>query len=137
MKVAIALFKTRVSPRFDYAQEFLIAETANGEVLERRQITAGDWYPLERIKNLANLEVNTLICGAIDRCSMEHLNSLEIEIYCCVTGEAEDALRCLIKGSLESDMMVGPGGCCCGHWHFRGNGGHHGMNRKQIKRNRR
>lgn len=119
MKVAIALFKTRVSPRFDCSQEFLIAETADGAVLERRQLIASDWYPMERIQNLTSLEINTLICGAIDRCSMEHLNARGINAYCCVTGEAEDALSCLLQGNLESNMMVGSGGHCCGHWHFK------------------
>lgn len=124
MRVAIALFKTRVSPRFDYAQEFLIAETANGEVLEKRRIAARNWTPLERIKRLTDLEIDTLISGVIDRCSVEYLSAQSINTFCGVTGEAEDALRCLLKGDLESNMMVGSNGCCCGHWHFRSGRNH-------------
>jgi predicted Fe-Mo cluster-binding NifX family protein len=136
MRVAIALFKTRISPRFDYAQEFLIAETANGEVLEKRRIAARSWTPLERIKRLTDLEIDTLISGAIDRCSAECLSAQCVNTFCCVTGEAEDALRCLLKGNLESNMMVGSNGCCCGHWQFR-NGRKHSSERhhaQNIKR---
>jgi predicted Fe-Mo cluster-binding NifX family protein len=132
MRVVVALFKTRVSPRFDYAQEFLIAETTEDEVPEKRLMAAGDWTLLERIKNVIDLKADALICGAIDICSMEQINFNKVEIYCCVTGEAEDALRCFLKGSLESYMMVGPGGNCCGYWQF---GGHNGLRRVNRQTN--
>ena len=44
--------------------------------------------------------------------------------------EAEEALSCFLKGNMESDIMVGPGGHRCGHWHFRSQRGHRRMNRQ-------
>jgi predicted Fe-Mo cluster-binding NifX family protein len=123
MIIAIALFGSRVSPRFDYAQNFLLVEVKNGEVQNRKEISSNSWVFWERVAKLSDFGVDTLICGAIDKVSRQQLEFSGIKIYCWVTGEAEDALSCLLKDKLESGVMAGHGGCCHGHWRFRQGGG--------------
>ena len=123
MRIAIPLFDKRISPRFDCAQGFFLAVAENGRVLKREEFPAVLWSPLERVKRLREMGVNTLICGGIDEVSSQRLILHEIKIYSWVTGLAEDALQSLLTGELESCAMVGPGGRCRGIWRFLRHGG--------------
>ena len=129
MKIAIALFGTRVSPRFDCAPKLRVVEVDNAEILTAHEVSVENWDAGKRIKKLAELGVNSFICGGIDGFSMHQLNSLGIIVYSWVTGEAEEALSCLLKGQLKSGFIIGPGGRCCGRWRF----GH----RRKMEDNRR
>jgi len=120
IKIAIPLFGTRVSPRFDYTQGFLLVEEENGEIIERQEISAEDLTPYTRVRKLSELGIDTLICGGIDRASTQQLSFNGIRIYSWVTGEAEDALRCFLEGRLETGVMIGAGGHRCGRWRFKG-----------------
>ena len=132
MKIAIALFESRVSPRFDYAPAFRVVETDDGKILNTKDISAEKWNVWDRIKKLNELGVESLICGGIDGFSAQQLNLHGIRIYSWITGEADDALGCLLRGDLESGFMMGPGGQCCGRWQFgRGHGGGRGRGRRR------
>ena len=98
MKIAIPLFDTRISPRFDHAQGFLLVEEENGEIIERKELPAVGLTPLTRVKKLSELGIDTLICGGIDRASAQQLSFNGVRIYSWVTGEGEDALRCFLSG---------------------------------------
>ena len=108
MNVAIPLFGTRVSPRFDCAQAVLIFETSDDGEQNRREITTFDLAPHERINRLLEFGIDTVVCGGIDRWSAESLHSAGVKIFASVTGEAEDALNNLLEGSLtQSNANAG------------------------------
>lgn len=121
MKIAIPLFNQRVSPRFDCAQDFLLASVENGSIVKRQELSASGWSRQERVKRLSELGVDTLICGGIDKLSEQMLLAHRVRTYTWVTGVAEDALNSFLRGELESYTMVGPGGRSRGRWRFRGN----------------
>jgi len=120
MIVAIATFDTRVSPRFDCAQSFRVVRLEEGRVAEDREISSGDWAPHQRVGKLAELGAQVVICGAIDRWSAESLQAEGVKVYGWITGEAEDALNCFVRGELVPEAIMAPGGRCCGRWRFRG-----------------
>ena len=131
-KVGIALFGSRVSPRFDCAPAFRVVEMDDGKILHTADISAEKWNVLDRIKKLRELGIETVICGGIDRFSAQQIGGHGIRIYSWITGEADDALSCLLKGDLESGFMMASGGRCCGRWQFgRGHGGGRGRGRGQ------
>ena len=134
MNIAIPLFDMRISPRFDCAKSFLIATAENGEVIERKELPTGYKTPLERANQLYDLDVDTLICGGIDEVSARRLISHHVRIYSWVTGGAEEAMYSLLRGELESGIMVGPGGRRRGRWRLRGNNNQWGNHKRgQIK----
>ena len=126
MKVAIALFGTRVSPRFDCAPAFRVIEANNGTITGEQTLNAETWNAVDRINKLRELGINVLICGGIDMFSAQKLNHCNVTTYSWITGEAKDALECLLRGELQPGFMMGPGGRCCGRWRFG-----HGRRRRQ------
>ncbi|MBN1845043.1 MAG: NifB/NifX family molybdenum-iron cluster-binding protein [Sedimentisphaerales bacterium] len=127
-KVAIALFGTRVSPRFDCAPTFQIVQTDGRTVTATEEVSAQAWSAVERVNQLRTRQVNTLICGGIDMFSAQQLNHYGIKTYSWITGEARDALDGLLQGKLQPGFLMAPGGRCCGRWRFRGG---HGRGRQK------
>jgi len=119
VKVAIPVFGVRVSPRLDFAPAFVLAEVENGKVARREMVQAAGWPRLGRIEKLARMGVDVLLCGGIDRRTALQCEALGIRVFAWVTGEAEDALRGLLDGEVDSGVMVGAGGRRCGRWRFR------------------
>ena len=92
----------------------------NDEVIECQELPAAGWTPLERVKRLSDLGVDTLICGGIDEVSARMLILYRVRIYSWVTGMAENVLGSFLRGELESYTMVVSGGRSRGRWRFRG-----------------
>ena len=100
MKVAVPLFGSRVSPRFDCAQIVLVLTVDAGDGTQRQELVASSWAPHERINRLAELGVETVICGGIDWWSAQSLQAAGITVYHSVTGEVDQALASLKRGEL-------------------------------------
>ena len=119
MKLALPVFGTRVSPRFDCAPEILVLEeTEKGGGRETRFKT-DTWSERERIEKLLDLGVETVICGGLDVVSARELQENAIKVYPWVTGDVKDVITCFQRGKLGDGVMVGRGGRCCGRWRFR------------------
>ena len=123
MKVAIPLFVNRISPRFDYAQRFLVVQTANGEIKEREEFQANEWSPFERIRKLVDIAVRVVICGGINGFSAQQLGFHKITIISGVCGETERILQLFLKGRLPQKMMSVSGAVFDGYRCFRGGKG--------------
>jgi len=106
MKLAIALFGTRISPRFDCAPELLRVTIENGEILSREKLLWRSLLPYARIAELAEMKVDMIICGAIDGISYNMLVQKGIRVYSWITGEAEKAVELFLKRELQPGMIL-------------------------------
>ena len=118
MKVAIPVFHTKISPRFDSTQGFLLLQIEKSDVIKREKLPTKNWPSSAKIKQLVELEIDTLICGGIDLESMQQLNFNGIKIYSWITGEIEDAVTRFLSRGLESGIILGPRGQRKGRWRF-------------------
>ena len=91
-KTAIALFGSRISPRFDCTQEFMLVTSSENTVTEQHTESIRDHMPIMKVRHLAALKVDTLICGGIDESSRAHLCAHGIKVVANMKGEAEDAV---------------------------------------------
>jgi len=94
MTTAIALFGSRISPRFDCAQDFMLITRSENAVTEQHTETIRDQMPIMKVRRLADLKVDTLICGGIDESSREYLRSYGIKIIANMKGKVEEAVSC-------------------------------------------
>jgi predicted Fe-Mo cluster-binding NifX family protein len=100
VKIAIPLFGNRVSPRFDCAPQILIVTVELGSTPQRQHMAAVDWTATERVGRLKALNVNTIICGGIDRWSADALRAAGVRVQNSVTGDAEEVLADWIRSEV-------------------------------------
>ena len=100
MKVAVPLFGTLVSPRFDCGAELLVAEVDGGSVTTGRQTAETATNPLQRVAHLRQLGVDVVVCGGITGFVHRQLEANGIRVIPWISGEAGDALDALARGDL-------------------------------------
>jgi len=122
MKIAIPAFQSKVSPRFDTAQELVLLEVVDGNVIHRERQPLQADSAAGKIKILLEQGVDTLICGGIDRLSQQQIGFNRIEVYSWVTGEIDDAVSCFLRNGLNSGTILGRNGKKEGRWQFRQRG---------------
>ena len=118
MKIAIPVFNTKISPRFDITQGFILLQIEKSNITKREKLPTNNWPSSAKIKRLVDMDVDTLICGGIDLESMQQLNFNGIKIYSWITGEIEDAVTRFLNQGLESGIILGPQGRRKGRWRF-------------------
>ena len=108
MKIAIPIFETRISPRFDHAPSVLLVTTAfNSEkILETCEIPFQKCDYIERINQLKFSGVEVVICGGISNEMLDMLKGNNIETIPWVTGDAHEALKLFLQGRLVSGAML-------------------------------
>lgn len=108
MKIAIPLFGSRISPRFDVSPEIQIIRVEGGKVVLKENVPVAHLTLTQRLDQLTSIGVNKLICGGIDGFCLNQLGTKGIEVIHNVAGEAGEALNLFFKGALR------PGFCCNG-----------------------
>jgi predicted Fe-Mo cluster-binding NifX family protein len=103
VKLAVATFGERVSPRFDCAQTFLLVTFHEGQYSRRQELSASGWGPGERLERLVALGVEAVVCGGIDLRSAEWLQAAGVKVYARRTGKVEDVLTSLVREDLFSE----------------------------------
>jgi len=110
MKIAIPIFGNRVSPRFDCAYRFLIVSTEKDRILDKENIVLGSINPIQRVNELANMGVDTLICGAINEFTFRMLTDKGINVIPWVIGNTDEVLDLFLSGGLEPGVTFFPDG---------------------------
>lgn len=100
---AIALFGSRISPRFDCAQEFMVVTCSKNAVTGQYIESILDPIPLKKIRHLANLKVNILICGGVDEASREQLQAHGIKLIADRKGNADEAVSCHLSPATHTN----------------------------------
>ena len=123
MKVAIPLFKDRISPRFDVCREIWIVELNDGQVVNQEKWPLETFNLQQRLDQLASKGVEKIICGGIDSLCVDQLGNRGIDVIHNVAGEAGEALNLFLRGVLRPGFYCngrrGRGSC---PWR-RGSGG--------------
>lgn len=111
MKIAIPYWQARVSPVCDEARHFLIVQFADGGEVRRSELelTLPGTDLVGRASRLLDLEVNTLICGAISQPLETMLRGVGIQVISHVCGDLEEIVHAFQAGGLEQDRFALPG----------------------------
>lgn len=112
MRIAIPTFGTRVSPRFDCAETLLLVVLDEDTPTDRYEVEISGWDSNKRINRIVEFRTDTVVCGGIDRSSMEYLQSVKIRVIDGVVGAVDIALAALLAGSLTGRLPVSAGDVC-------------------------
>jgi predicted Fe-Mo cluster-binding NifX family protein len=109
MKVAIPIWRDRVSPVFDVAQHLLLLELTDAAELSRERIALLESDPVRRTRQLQDLHVQTLICCAVSQSLREALVGGGIEVIDQVCGNVEEIVAAYRNGTLAETRFAMPG----------------------------
>ncbi|HTU00328.1 MAG TPA: NifB/NifX family molybdenum-iron cluster-binding protein [Candidatus Sulfotelmatobacter sp.] len=121
MRLAIPVWKGRVSPVFDAAAQVLLVEIEQGCEQKRREEALSEHRPAERVRRLVELGVDVLICGAVSRPLATLLAAAGVRVVPWTAGPIEGVLNAYLAGKLPHPQWLMPG-CSCGRHEPRGPG---------------
>ncbi len=109
MKIAIPVFENRISPRFDCAPGFRLCEVEGDKITGVREISCQGFNDNERVSQLKDLGVDTLICGGLPNYLLGILTDNGINVIPWIAGDMSEALTLFLRGQLNSGMVICPG----------------------------
>ena len=112
MKIGIPVWTDRVSPVFDVASTLLLVDVENGQEISRQTLTLGPADAVSRARQVMDMGVNVLICGAISQPLEMILSRANITIIPFMCGGAEDILASVVANQVPDARFQMPG--CCG-----------------------
>ena len=107
MNIAIPMFGTRVSPRFDSAPSVLLVRVTNGAVHARVSESLENVQGWQRAGLLAGHKVEVLLCGGIRQSDYFTIVNAGIDVYPGLMGEADEVLEAFLKGALSKASFCG------------------------------
>jgi predicted Fe-Mo cluster-binding NifX family protein len=111
MKAAFAVWKDRIAPVFDVTHTVRLVETDGKQIISQTQaVLAGDLANQKALR-LAELEVNTLVCGAISKSLQSMVAAYGIQVIAFVTGDLQEIIQAWIRGKLEGAAQFAMPGC--------------------------
>lgn len=102
MKLAVTFDKNQeVFQHFGHTEQFKIYEIENNEIITSRVLSSdGDGHSA-LAQMLENENIDKIICGGIGGCAVKALNEAGIEIFAGITGNADEAVAALLRGTLQ------------------------------------
>ncbi len=125
MNVALTVWEGRVSPVFDVSRECLVLTLEDGAVVTRRSENVETATADLKIDRLAELGVETLICGAISLPLYRELTLRRVRVIGFVAGEIDEVVASFLAGTLPTSALSMPG-CRSRQRRFRGGRGRAG-----------
>ncbi|MFP4354548.1 MAG: hypothetical protein ACLFUJ_05430 [Phycisphaerae bacterium] len=112
MLVALPVREDRISPVLDEAGECLLAELSGVGISRKRQATLAPAGPGRRARQLADLQVEMVVCGALSRELEAALLAAGLAVHPHVCGPVDAVLEALATNRLDQPAFAMPG--CCG-----------------------
>lgn len=109
MKVAVTVWKERISPVFDASRRLLIANIENARVTERFYVIFDPGMPSNLAQTLTELDVPVLICGAVSQGPANLIVAGGITLIPFIAGEVDRVLEVYARGNSLSPAFVMPG----------------------------
>jgi predicted Fe-Mo cluster-binding NifX family protein len=104
MKVAIPIFGSRISPRFDFSPEMWIIEVERGEVVSQEKLPTTNLNLPQRLEQITSNGVEKVICGGIDDFSRNQLGCRGIDVVQDIIGDAEIVFDLFVRGRLRPGL---------------------------------
>lgn len=101
IRIAIPIFRTRVSPVFDSCTRVLLIDTEHNREVDRKEIYLDALSLTERLTILRRSKVAAVICGGIGEVLETMLAGAKIDLICDIAGEVDRVLAAYLSGQLD------------------------------------
>ena len=111
VKAGFSAWNQRIAPVFDVARSMLLVEADGPRLVSESQVELVEEAPLPRSFQLAELGLETLVCGAISRPMLTSVAAYGIRVIPFVAGSLKEVVHAWLSGTLESNVYAMPGFC--------------------------
>ena len=118
MKIAFATWNNRIAPVFDVARWIHLVETQSGAIINQTQARVADEMLAPKALRLAELNVDTLICGAISNPLRRMIAAYGIQVVPFVSGDLQEVIQAWLNGELVNSVAFAMPGCRDKHIRF-------------------
>lgn len=125
MRIAVTHENGSIFQHFGHSSEFKVYDTADGQITASQVVSTNGSGHGALATLLQDLKVDALICGGIGGGAQTALAQAGIRLYGGVSGDADDAVRALLAGSLDYQASPQCSGHGHAHGHSCGSGEHH------------
>jgi predicted Fe-Mo cluster-binding NifX family protein len=108
-RIAIPVFKSRVSPVFDSCARLLLVDLDQNQEIARNEILIEGLTEIDRLKMLKKSGVCTVICGGISDGFYKMISNAEIALINGIAGEVNQVLTAFICNRLGESCFYMPG----------------------------
>ena len=108
-RTAVPVFMGRVSPVLDTCTQLFVVESGGKNQIDNRTITIKGGSIFERTRELLNLGVKVIICGAVSDTFFNLLHEAGIELVCGIAGDIDDIIDAYRNGTLGDTRFRMPG----------------------------
>jgi len=116
MKAAFTVWKNRIAPLFDVSREIHIVEMESSQIVAQSRVFLDNEVPAFKARQLAEMGIKTLVCGAISRALQDLVTAYGITLVAFISGDLQgviDAWRC---DKLCTEAFRMPGSCGHSGW---------------------
>lgn len=113
MRIAVTFEEGNVFQHFGHTEQFKLYDVENGQIVKEEIVDTNGQGHGALSGFLANLGVDTIICGGIGGGAQTTLKDAGIEFFGGVTGSADDA----VKAHLNGTLVFNPNVQCNHHGH--------------------
>jgi len=101
MKIAIAHWQNRISPVLDVADRFILIDVEDGREVHRESLRLAGRDHFGRTRELSELGVNVLLCGAVSLGLEKTLIAAGIRVLGFLGGELKSVIAAYLEGKLD------------------------------------
>jgi predicted Fe-Mo cluster-binding NifX family protein len=108
-KLAIPIFKARVSPVFDTCTRILLIDFENNRQIAQKELDLDNCSLRERLQILEKNDVAVVICGGISSFFHAMLANSNILLICGICGNVDEVIGAHFDGRLDDPCFFMPG----------------------------
>ena len=108
-RVAIPIFRMKVSPVFDSCSRVLLVDIENDREVDRKEFYLDALSLNERLTILYKSGVDVIICSGISEVMEKLVVGKRIELISNITGEIESVLKAYLTRELSREKFHRPG----------------------------
>ena len=109
VRVAIPIFRSRVSPVFDSCTRVLLIDIEHNQEIERSEIYLDKLSLTKRMAVLQKSKVKTIICGGISDMLQNMLQGIKICLITGIAGEVDQIVSAYLSERLNKPQFLMPG----------------------------
>lgn len=116
MKTAFSVWNDRIAPVFDASRHFWVLDIEDNEIRSHAEAEILDPDPVRKLEKLVDMDVRSLVCGAISRGLLERAAAAGIETIAFIAGGREEVIAAYLAGRLPTPELTMPGCCNARVW---------------------